>query len=145
MDTLVISIPGCGTRFLADLLGCNSVHIEIEDIPDTIIAVPLRNPRDVLKTWIKRNRDINIFAGRWQRLQRLSNEYTIYPVALDLPIRDKQVQRLSEALERPLAPDWSKRLGHAEGNPELPDFDWSEISALPLVARFYADDRGQFL
>ncbi|MCP4935570.1 MAG: hypothetical protein GY927_15540 [bacterium] len=144
MDTLIISIPGCGTRFLADLLGCNSVHIEIEDIPDAIIAVPLRNPIDVLKTWIKHHRDIDLFTGKWQRLQRLSNEYTIYPVALDLPIRDKQVQRLSEVLERQLAPDWSKRLGHIDREPEVPDFDWSEISACPLVAQFYADDRGFF-
>lgn len=117
----IVSIPHNGTQFLSNLLQENGiqpdavVHItksqmaEIYNYPNIII--PLRHPRDVAKSWAKREKDYG-----WDYMY--GKLPTIKGHLFFLDDRELALNRLSKHLQRKLKTDWAP-MNHSteEGSP----------------------------
>lgn len=157
---MVISVPSSGTRFLAALLGHADTYyhtylfedpeqVRVRD--DGVIAAPLRRPEDVWRTWWQR------FGHRrpdrmdpdhprsietaWRRMDMIASELDVLFLPIDLPIREQQLQLLSERVGRELKTDWLP-VGNRppeEKTAVPPEKDWSWVYELSFMKTFYAD------
>ena len=126
MIPLVLSVPHCGTRSLKKLMGCGHAHVFIREHPrwvgfeDTYLVCPLREPRRVWQSWVKRHNtgrglDLSLFDKQWRHLEALDKDYEIHYIPL-----------------------MGEGEGHGDGPLETDITpDWDYIYALPMIRRFY--------
>ena len=137
-DSIVVSVPHCGTRFLKERLGiADHVHTThewgslLERVDGRSIIVPLRNPVAVWRSWCRRHNPrlfpYGEFFCAWGALQTLA----ITRPDIDVICVDKCSDvRIT---------DWSK-VGDDDGSRagwNLLKVDLRCLHKLPLVATHY--------
>ena len=154
---VVLSVPHTGTRTLREILGCFSKHTFVNnerlamDLVGAVVVTPLRDPREVWKSWLVRQGtihqvDLHQFEKTWRRLEELDKLYSIIYVPLDRPERDMQFAKVERAVGEEFSPNWEHREGHIEtyayGYEDRPrvyddgrDLNW--IYQLPMIKRYY--------
>jgi hypothetical protein len=155
---LVLSVPHAGTRTVQKILNCEHAHVYVRDHPDwpffakrirfLRLVVPLRDPRAVWRSWVKRwnakqgEVELHLFQPQWEHLLAFHEEYKLFYLPVDHVSRDERLQVLAEYLDRPLHANWDDHSGHMDApettDHEEPDWDW--IYKLPMVSRFYTKD-----
>ncbi len=157
---VVLAVPHTGTRTLREILGCFSKHTWVsnerlaQNLVGSIVVTPLRDPREVWKSWLRRQgtiheSDLHRFNKTWRRLAELDDLYSIIYVPLDRPERDMQFAKIERAAGRTFNPNWSKKVGRVEDKeleyerPRVSDDgrDLSWIYDLPMVKQFYTQDK----
>ncbi len=93
-DSIIVSVPHCGTRFLQNRLGIKD-HIHtlaewdslLRRVQGRKVYVPLRNPPDVWRSWCRRNLAHKFPYGQfflaWGNLQHLASLYEIDIICID--------------------------------------------------------------
>jgi len=141
-EPLVVSIRHTGTHTLQAILGCHKVHMhqhpeKYPGIEDRVIFVPLREPKEVWKSWAKRfpdndpehykNNQVQ-FLLEWRRLAQFDAWFHPKYIAIDVLYEGTLRLGASE----PSDSDASR----IEEYPWILAFD--VIYALPFVAEHYA-------
>jgi len=155
---IVLSIPHTGTRTLMEAFGWPHFHVYGRIHPefvgfarDTVLACPLREPRAVWQSWVKRWEtdtgavDLGLFIHQWEFLEEFDKEYDIFYIPLDCPgcglsgKSQEMLDILSKRLDEELKVDFSKLVGHYgdDVKTDHPEPDWDYIYNLPFVKRFY--------
>lgn len=94
------------------------------------VAVPLRDPTEIWKSWVARNQLISEMEKAWERLLILDSEFDFIYIPVDIPgVRDNQLSKLNRTWS------WTEKLGENEGWKEKP----SE-SPPDFVKRLYSWD-----
>ena len=138
MREIVVSVMHSGTHFLKahfDVRESFHAHWSWEQLVQEaaaadVIYVPLRHPREIMESWIRRER-LSCTQGRerwytsWTQLHALDAMFDLDVVAVDLH-KDPRIKNWSPVMsKRPLAPrKWSK-------------VEWEPILQLPIVKRHY--------
>lgn len=142
----IMSVMHTGTTFLKNVFrpdGLRHVHeqqcLTEADAAGTI-AVPMRHPEKVWKSWKWRQRPEPLFWLSWHLLDWYDRKYgrKIVYVPVDLPdIRDRQLKTLAERAGREMSTDWEPRnvWKHERTEVEIPDL--SSIHQYDVVRRFY--------
>jgi len=138
------------------LLGCKSVHTSkalwlLNNIAeDHVIVTPLRDPRNVWKSWERRNNKLSRhFMQQWNTLKNFDANCYIFYVPVDREEKHECIQELSKKLGRKLSPDWDiyigcdhepARLPYHAGVDPLDEVGWKYLYNLPMIKRFYTDN-----
>lgn len=153
---MILSVPHTGTRSLIAITGYDYLHsyeyMTPQDVinrnGDGVLCAPLRDPREVWKTWYQR------YSGRtylmdpdhpksmesaWRGMAALDRRFDIVFVPVDAPERDDMLAILAKKMGQHLETDWlpvAARPEHKKQK-EVPEKDLSWIYELPFVSRFY--------
>lgn len=137
-DSIVVSVPHSGTRFLKERLGVDEhVHSHrpwkdvLKRIEGKHVYVPLRNPKMVWHSWCRRNNKDPLwfapeFFAAWFNIHTLDQVFD-----LDFICLDKQNDARIKDWGRVGGNDAS-RLGH-----EIYSVDMQPIYKLPYINRYY--------
>jgi hypothetical protein len=136
--TIILSVPHSGTRFLQqrfDVIKCYHTWGKWEDVRQICeeaekIYVPMRHPKDVKDSWIRRDRfknkrGIYMWYMAWYQLQAMDSMFDLDVICVD----KKEDERID---------DWT-----VVGHDELPwpsnfhDVYWDILFHLPIVERHY--------
>jgi hypothetical protein len=136
-NSIIVTIPHTGTRFLQERLGIKQyVHTVINwpilcrRIENKKIISPLRPPIKVWKSWARRRNPKN---EAFPYIEFTSAWYTMH--ALDLMYEVDFIDL--EAKNDPRISDWTP-IGNEDYGPyELPEINLNPIYKLPFVTRFY--------
>jgi len=134
MESIIVSIPHTGTRFLQERLGVEkSVHTISKwsslynQVEGKQIFAPLRHPTDVWVSWARRKKDPFPYAeffSAWYLMHTLDMLFDVDFICLDK--RDD-----------PRITDWAP-IGHDDpGSPGLPLIELRPLFFLPFVNRHY--------
>ena len=149
---IVLSIPHAGTRTLTESFDWPHFHVYGRLHPDfvgfgedVILACPLREPRAVWQSWVKRWEtdtgavDLGLFIHQWEFLEEFDKEYDLFYIPLDCPESQEMLDILSKHCNEDLRVDFSKMVGHYGNDMKTdhPEPDWEYIYGLPFVKRFY--------
>ena len=151
-DCIILSPPHTGTAFLRNVLWCNYFHFDDltptereRVIKDKLVVVPLRDPRLVWQSYLKREgTGLEIprsrFTNNWKRLAECHQRYDLNYVCVDLPQREEQLQSLRDKLDRPLLTNW-KPINTVSGiiEDDAP-MDW--VYEIEPIKTFYGDRNG---
>ena len=88
---------------------CEPIHMGwLENrASDHPLFLPMRHPRKVAESWIKRGWAINnVFFAEWYNLFWLKEHYDGHWLPIDTPDRDDYLQKASEIVGRELTTDW---------------------------------------
>lgn len=146
---MIASVMHTGTTFLRNVFRPKRVrHIqeeptlaEVEAAP--IVAVPLRHPAKVWRSWVWRGRPMTLFWLSWHLLdwydRRFGEKMVVIPV--DLPgMRDHCLAELGQRAKKRFQTDWQPRneWKHERTEVELPDL--SPLWDYPIVRQFYGNE-----
>lgn len=146
-DVLITSVPHTGTVFLRDVLYCNYFHCDDltpaqfdNHFQDKVIVSPLRDPRAVYCSWIKRENTLlginrNRFIKNWKRLREIDEKYDVHYIPVDRPERVSQLQALEDKLDRELKTDWEPKNSVPGDVSEIENIKW--IYDLRPVKEYY--------
>jgi len=139
----LFSIPYTGTHFLKDLLEQSGLevrarHIEAWTKTDELVIAPIRDPYDVYVSWVSNKRDQD-FAEKWANFNQMFEQQNVFILPIDTHHRNKHLAELGKLLKRPLITDWTPI--NAKPRHEIGPVDLSEIYALPVVNKFYSQNK----
>lgn len=147
-SVMLLSIMHTGTTFLKELISPHMFrHIHEQEAlnqaegADTI-AVPLRHPAKVWKSFRWRGRSEPVFWLSWALLDWYDRRYgtKIVYVPVDLPgVRDSQLVRLGGRSGQDYTTDWTPRNEWSRERVEVEVPDLSEVLNYEVVRRFYHD------
>ena len=143
MNTLVVSSPHTGTRFMRTITGGDGIHcfdherLKIAKDRYTHFICPLRDPKAVWQSYCTRmdtgHQVRNGMRGCFEDLIKCFEYLDMYVCPVDLGDRSRE---LSEYLGRPI--EWSTELvGHIEPTSYI-EKDLSWFYELDFIKRFYA-------
>lgn len=90
-----------------------------------LVVVPIRDPRETLKSWLKRGRDISLLDVSQRRLMAFCDRMDPFYMPIDRPDRDVYRTRLQSAAGIKVMTAWP-RLHHIDGEPDDYDIDVPE-------------------
>jgi hypothetical protein len=113
IDAWVLSVPHTGTRFLQRLLGAGGCHTHHFRRPpyDAVWAVPLRDPAEVVQSYVKRGKNVwdmaDAFDALWEQLLLVGSRIIFVPIDME-DQRAEAIVRLQQAgVDVSLPVDWS--------------------------------------
>jgi len=155
VNIFLTSIPHTGSHSLQHLLNLqNFIHIHDENINEhlmkaDLIVAPLRNPRNVWLSWVRRfNKSPNEYVKRgalflhcWERMNHYSTCYQIHFLPMDTYDREDHLIRMGNLVGMKLKTDWPLVNGSQAPIPEtIPFIDFREIYSYEFVRSFYGND-----
>lgn len=141
----ILSVPRTGTHCLQDILKCDYVHtysmgrnaqaqsnLVRKGAAAAPLVVPLRNPRDVWRSWTNRfTNPARHFEQAWRLLEVYAKEYELHFIPVDHSERDSQLAKLGK-----FESTWPK-VGHLESDKEPVEADLDWIYEMSFIKRYY--------
>jgi len=146
MNVEVWSVKHTGTNFLRKVLmdaygvKISVVHWGNQRNYQGDIVSPIRNPKDVYKSWYSRGEFGPKFFEEWVLLNIAFMEGRTRVLPIDTDDRDEHLARMSDFLGIELSTDWEPVKPGVRYEP--PEIDLSYIYGMPVVKRFYGHDSG---
>lgn len=116
-------------------------------MPNYQVVIPIRHPYLVAESWIRREQPLDRMLAAYRRLPALYDTGAMF-VPIDSLDRDKYIQRINDALDIKLKPDWgtvvngfknTHTLTHKDLNP-LPEVKQLANDISQFLANFYETD-----